>query len=193
MWMPTVGMSLYALALFHAGVMPEMMLRYGFILAGCTFFITALVPLMWIAFLVFTRQADNFYLDRPEQRKMPYLITTVAYGSWAYLLYATFHVPGYILCSVIGATIALAAVTLITSKWKISAHTTGIGGLLGGVLGYYFSTGNMESVTPIVVLMLLSLVVMYARLYLDKHTSGQVVAGWILGIGCTLIPVLLFG
>lgn len=193
MWMPTVGMLLYTSALFHAGIMPEMMMQYGLLLAGCTFFITAIVPLLWIAFLVFTHQADNFFLDRPEQRRLPYLITTVAYGSWAYLLYASFRVPGYILWAVIGATIALAAVTVITHWWKISAHTTGMGGLLGGVLGYCFCTGNMESVTPVVVLMLLSLIVMYARLYLDKHTPAQVVAGWILGIGCTFVPVWLFG
>ena len=29
---------------------------------------------------------------------------------------------------------------------------------------------------------------MYTRLYLQAHTSTQVVTGWLLGLVCTLLP-----
>ena len=85
---------------------------------------------------------------------------------------------------------ALLAVTLINHWWKISAHLTGIGGLLGGICSFalHYATLPMGLV---VIVLLVALILMYARLYLDAHTPLQVVAGFILGILCTFLPTLI--
>jgi membrane-associated phospholipid phosphatase len=75
-------------------------------------------------------------------------------------------------------------------KWKISAHLTGIGGLLGGVCSFalYYSTLPLGLVITILTA---SLILMYARLYLHAHTPLQVVCGLLLGILSTFIPNLI--
>ena len=90
----------------------------------------------------------------------------------------------------IGAIIALVVVTLTNLKWKISAHLTGIGGLLGGVCSFalYYSTLPLGLVITILAT---SLILMYARLYLHAHTPLQVVCGFLLGILSTFIPNLI--
>ena len=43
----------------------------------------------------------------------------------------------------------------------------------------------------IIGILLVSLLLMYARLYLNAHTPMQVVCGYILGLICTFIPNLI--
>jgi membrane-associated phospholipid phosphatase len=81
-------------------------------------------------------------------------------------------------------------VTITNLKWKISAHLTGIGWLLGGVCSFalYYSTLPLGLVITILTA---SLILMYARLYLHAHTPLQVVCGLLLGILSTFIPNLI--
>jgi len=37
----------------------------------------------------------------------------------------------------------------------------------------------------------LTLLLMYARLWLHAHTPTQVAIGWLLGLSCTFIPYLI--
>ena len=92
-----------------------------------------------------------------------------------------------------GATLTMGLILIINKKWKISAHLTGMGGFLGGVLSYYLSIGSIPSTGFLCALLGISLLLMYARLWLNAHSSGQVVAGWLMGIICTFVPnVILY-
>ena len=90
----------------------------------------------------------------------------------------------------IGASLALLAVTIINHWWKISAHLTALGGLLGGIcsISLYY---NVLPSSLIIGILIVSLLLMYARLYLNAHTPLQVVCGYILGIVCTFTPNLI--
>jgi membrane-associated phospholipid phosphatase len=98
--------------------------------------------------------------------------------------------PVFLLLVVIGAIIALLAVTMINRKWKISAHLTGIGGLLGGICSFALNYSVLPS-GLIMGVLALSLLLMYARLYLNAHTPMQVVCGFLLGLLSTFIPTLI--
>ena len=100
------------------------------------------------------------------------------------------HLPHIWLFIAIGATIALAIVMLINHWWKISAHLTGMGGLLGGICSMALFYTMLPSALIISVL-IISLLLMYARLYTNAHTPMQVVSGYLLGILCTFIPNLI--
>jgi membrane-associated phospholipid phosphatase len=100
------------------------------------------------------------------------------------------QLPIFLLLVALGAIAALLAVTIINRRWKISAHLTGIGGLLGGICSFALN----YSVLPlglIVGVLAISLMLMYARLYLNAHTPMQVVCGFLLGLLCTFIPTFI--
>ena len=114
----------------------------------------------------------------------------MAYGFWAYFVDKVLYLPTLILLIAIGAMIALVAVTVINHWWKISAHLTGIGGLLGGICSFALYYGHLP-ITLIIITLVWALILMYARLYLQAHTPLQVVCGLLLGLLCTFIPNLI--
>ena len=90
----------------------------------------------------------------------------------------------------IGATIAILLITIVNHWWKISAHLTAMGGLLGGICSIAL-TYSILPTTLIICTLVISLLLMYARLYVNAHTPLQVVCGYILGLIFTSIPTLI--
>ena len=52
----------------------------------------------------------------------------------------------------------------------------------------HYLMGNGGGIGLPVVLMVLALLLMYARIYLNAHTPLQVIAGFLLGLVLTLVP-----
>ena len=186
--MPTYGMALYFEALQR--MRPELPAAYCTIGIVGTILLTLLIPAGCIIFLWKTKRIDSLSIDDPKQRTSPYIYTIMAYGFWAYFVHQVLHLPILILLIAIGAMLALVAVTVINHWWKISAHLTGIGGLLGGICSFALYYGYTPIILIIITLMW-SLILMYARLYLQAHTALQVVCGLLLGLLCTFIPNLI--
>jgi membrane-associated phospholipid phosphatase len=90
----------------------------------------------------------------------------------------------------LGASISLLSVTIINHWWKISAHLTGIGGLLGGICSYGICYSTLPFY-PILIVLILALLLMYSRIHLRAHTPMQVVCGFLLGLLFTCIPNMI--
>lgn len=158
-------------------------------IAGTAFF-TFVIPGSIIFFLWKTKRIDSLHLDNPEQRTTPYVYTIIAYMFWIYFLISYVQLPLLLITISLCVIITLIAVTIINRTWKISAHLTGVGGLLGGICTYAFYAENVPYLLMFIVLMI-ALFLMYARLYLKAHTPLQVVGGFLLGLLCVLLPNLL--
>lgn len=187
LFMPTYGMALFC-AVFSQYVMLPAFYWWAVILS--TLLITCVIPLSAILLLRRRGAVSSLYIEKASERTTPYLYSILSFACWCVLLYKI-AVPAYLLASAVGATLALVAVTVINHWWKISAHLTGFGGLLGGIMSYYLATGALPAIWFGVTLLVVALLLMYARLYLNAHTSLQVVAGLLLGLLFTFIPNLL--
>jgi membrane-associated phospholipid phosphatase len=133
---------------------------------------------------------DSLQIEQADQRTTPYIYTIICYGFWAFFVRFTMQLPVVIFWIAIGAIIALIAVTIINHWWKISAHLTGLGGLIGGVCSFALCY-NLMPLSLIITMLIVALTLMFARLYLNAHTPMQVVAGFLLGLLCTFIPNLI--
>lgn len=188
MWMPLYGVILFCLA--ARKLLPILPASYmGMCIAG-TAVLTLIIPIILLVFLWRKGYIDSLHIDNAKQRTTPYIYTLICYGFWAYFVRVTVKMPTFMLLVAIGAMVALLAVTIINHWWKISAHLTGIGGLLGGIFSFALNYSTLPLMLIIIVL-LLSLLLMYARLYLQAHTPMQVVCGFLLGLLCTCIPTLI--
>lgn len=188
MLMPVYGMVLFCIAMHK--MMPVLPSIYiGMCMAG-TAFLTLIIPITLLLFMRHKGYIDSLHIDDAKQRTTPYVYTIICYGFWAYFLHVTIQLPTFMLLIAVGAIVALLAVTIINHWWKISAHLTGIGGLLGGICSFALNYSTLPLILIIIVL-LLSLFLMYARLYLKAHTPLQVVCGFLLGLLCTFIPTLI--
>ena len=186
--MPTYGMALFFGALQQ--IRPELSAAYSIIGMVGTILFTLLIPAGCIIFLWKTKRIDSLHIDNPKQRTSPYIYTIMAYVFWAYFVHQVLHLPILILLIAIGAILALVAVTVINHWWKISAHLTGVGGLLGGICSFSLYYGYLP-ITLIITTLMCALILMYARLYLNAHTPLQVVCGLLLGLLTTFIPNLV--
>jgi membrane-associated phospholipid phosphatase len=135
-------------------------------------------------------QIDSLQINDHRQRTTPYIYTLICYSFWAYFLHVTLQLPEFLLVVTIGAITALGAVAIINHWWKISAHLTGLGGLIGGVCSFALCY-NLMPLSLIITMLIVALTLMFARLYLNAHTPMQVVAGFLLGLLCTFIPNLI--
>lgn len=182
LFIPTLGVVLYSL--LYSRLTPAIPTAAYIYYCVLTFLITALIPLVGILILIRKKVVTDIYITDARERRIPYIITLSCFFIWCFLVVRYMHVLPAFRLSAVGATMALCIVNLINPYWKISAHLTGIGGLIGGFILYQPVIGC--------VLLGVALLLMYARLYLDAHTPLQVVCGWLLGLVMTFIPNLIY-
>lgn len=179
--MPTYGTALLLAALqkMYTNISP---IYIAVILTG-TFILTFVIPASIIFYLWKTNKIDSLHINNAKQRNIPYSYTIVSYIFWFIFVLLISQLPGSMTVICFGAFIALTATASINIKWKISAHLTGIGGLLGGISSFALFS-NYVPVALILLVLFIALILMYARLYLNAHTPLQVVAGFLLGLLC---------
>ena len=185
--MPTYGIVLFCMAFSQQIPLPA---AYWLVSCIGTFFMTALIPLSLMIFRRLRGEISDISISNASERTPIYVYTIICYAFWSYFLYKVIHAPFVSLIGV-GATIALAVVLFINTRWKISAHLTGLGGLLGGILAYVYNYTLPLPMVTISIILGIALALMFARLYLNAHTSLQVVTGFLLGIIMTFTPTYL--
>lgn len=186
-------MPLYGMLLFFTSTQTLLpLLPTAYIVIGIvgTMVLTLLIPIILLLYMWRKGYIDSLHMHDSKQRTTPYIYTLICYCFWAYFLHATLQLPIFMLLVAIGAIVALLIVTIINHWWKISAHLTGIGGLLGGICSFALNYSILP-IYLIIIVLLLSLLLMYARLYLNAHTPLQVVCGFLLGLISTSIPTLI--
>lgn len=188
LFMPTYGILIYCIAFSHL----QVTLPTAYWLVACigTFFMTALIPLSLMIVRRLRGDISDISISKASERTPIYLYTIICYAFWGYFLYKVIYSP--FLCVIgVSATISLALVLLINHRWKISAHLTGLGGLLGGILAYTYNYTLPLPIVAISIVLALALALMHARLYLNAHTPMQVIVGFLLGIIMTFTPIYL--
>lgn len=189
LFIPTYGMALFCYALMQLTPMP---LVWPLIAVIGTLILTCILPITAIWMLIRRGAVKDLQIEDAGERTMPYIYTIFGFGFWSYLMIHVLHAPLCIAYITIGATVAIGLIAIINRWWKISAHLTGLGGLIGGIMSYYLGIGMMPSWGLMSGLFLLSLALMYARTGLGAHTPAQVSAGWLLGITATFVPYCLY-
>ena len=189
MLMPLYGMILFCVSIQQ--LIPTISIKYLYICLIGTLILTLIIPVILLIFLWRKGYIDSLHIHDSKQRTTPYIYTLTCYSFWAYFLHVTMQLPMFLFIIAIGAVVALLAVTIINHWWKISAHLTGIGGLLGGICSFSLNYSIMP-IKCIMIVLVLALLLMYARLHLDAHSPLQVVCGFLLGLLCTFIPTFIF-
>ena len=156
---------------------------------------TFMVPSLVIYYLYRTGRLANMAMPERTDRKWPMLLTGLIYTGVTYLFAFRMNLLSDTspqLAVVLGAiTLSILLVAIISLYWKISAHTVGIGGVLGVVLTMMAKYGDTDLFVPLVGLLALSGLVATARLQLNAHTLAQVLAGW--GLGVVVSSLMVFG
>lgn len=141
------------------------------------FALTALVPVTFIAILIKRGKVSDVSISDPKQRTAPYCASTVCYLLGAAYMYAL-SAPAWLVAFFLGAATVSVLSMIITRRWKISAHTGGVGGL-AAVIYWLGLNGFIEHGPLVWISIAIALVgaMAWARLYLNHHTLLQTAAG----------------
>ena len=139
------------------------------------YFLVAIpVPVAYVMWLVKSGRVSDFHLPNRRDRTGPFLVSIAAALGAAALLYK-FGAPAIFLAPVVMALVQTGALFLITLAWQISIHTATTTALVTFAV---LALGSGASVLAFLVPL-----VMWARIYLGRHTPAQAVAGCLLGCG----------
>ena len=183
-WMPTYAVLMLLFICFSD--LPTIFITWTSI---GTFILTGLIPLL-ISILYVRNTSDSLEMTDRNSRIAPYIYTTICYAFWCYFLSNALHMPSFVMAPAIGATIVLTLITIITIWWKISAHMTCMGGLIGSILGVCYNL-NIISVALLITIFFIAVWLAWSRTYMKAHTPEELACGFLLGIICTYIPSLI--
>lgn len=142
---------------------------------------TGMIPLIAIFLLTRIGKVTDIGLNDRRERTLPYLITLACYiGCTGYLV--TVHSPSWLTMFMAGGAAALVITMIVNFWWKISAHAAGMGGLVALMIHIAARSLNVWEIQWVAMsVIVVAGLVCSCRLILQRHTLGQLAAGFTLG------------
>tara|TARA_B100000513_G_C11881598_1_gene179462 strand:+ start:459 stop:1064 length:606 start_codon:yes stop_codon:yes gene_type:complete len=157
---------------------------------GILLVFTIILPILTSVLFKLFGLIDSLYMKTTKERRLPFLLTLIWYYMGIQLL-TRIYVPQSFLLLMIGATSIVGVALVITSRWKISIHMLGIGGVIGAIIGISQRFQFDHSIL-LIALILFAGLIGYSRLKTNSHNFRQVYAGFIVGIAVEWICVMNF-
>lgn len=136
------------------------------------FLVAVPLPVAYVLWLLKTGRVNDFHLPNRRDRAVPFMVA-IAGALCAAGLLAYLGAPPVFLAPVLTALTLTMALFFVTLGWQISIHAATTAGLVTFAV-LTFGSGA-------IVLTLLVPLVIWARMYLGRHTLVQSLAGAILG------------
>jgi membrane-associated phospholipid phosphatase len=148
------------------------------------FFFCAVVPALALMYLKNRGIISTLEVDERKERVIPILImfasTLGLYILFQYLP-ENIQIPKYIFSYPLAGVVATAVFFFLTLWKKVSLHAGGVG-IMTGFLIAYVSEQSEFQFWIIGAAIIVSGLVMSARVYLGKHTLLEVTIGWFTGL-----------
>ena len=183
-YLPIVGL----LSLFFLSYLSLMPLGYKLQVLTLVYFFTILLPTVLIHLYRKYNGWNLIELGHKERRMVPYVISILCYFFCVYIM-DMLHIPHF-MGTIVSAALAIQIVcALVNVWWKISTHTSAI----GGVAGALFVFGELFAFNPIwwlCLVFILAGMLGTSGMILRQHSLAQVVAGFLVGLVCSVLGLL---
>ena len=142
----------------------------------------SILPMAIILYWARKLNADGDISNR-QDRFTPLIVGVVSYFI-GFLVSLTLNIDNFLTLLLLCYSINTFIVMLITLKWKISIHTTGLSGPVAALILLLGPVGALFGILyPILI---------WSRVTLKKHTMAQAIAGGVQGFFLTVIEIYLF-
>lgn len=175
--MPVYGIVLVFMLTVYSYVPMGIKLGFTLIVAG----VTIILPMLTVLLLKHLGMVSEIGLNNQKERTIPYLITILCMGGTAVFL-AMKGFPLWVVMFYAGGALAGLIEAIINNWWKISAHAAGVAGLVAMLVRMsHTPMVNPDVLTWLIVAVACAGLTGSARLWLGRHTLGQVLAGYAVG------------
>lgn len=140
------------------------------------------VPSISLWYMIRKGALSGIELEKREERTMPYLLVIVYYGIFYYVIWNFEPVISPLIYSMYFAIICTLILALIINYfWKISVHLLALGGLTGALAALPKFHNEIDTLIPLILVILISGAVGFARFVLKAHSLRQIYLGYLLG------------
>lgn len=155
--------------------------------------ITCVLPMIAIGTLHHYGVIRDKRLENAQERTLPYAFAVLCYLGAAIYLH-NIHSPQWFVMFPVGGMVACLIVLVVNRWWKISAHATGIGGVVALLMQIHLQgLSAFDLFWVVVIAILLAGILGTSRLLLKRHTVLQVLVGFAVGYACVCLTMRLFG
>ncbi|ALO15562.1 hypothetical protein L21SP5_01923 [Salinivirga cyanobacteriivorans] len=185
--MPTLGLFVIFSSSYYMSMMPQKGQDVTYLIV---FVSTFLLPVIMMSLFLLRKVIKSFEMTQTQERFVPFLVTAIFYFFSFFTLHRL-NAPGFISSYIFGAFVIVFFISIITVKWKISAHAAGLGGMIGMILALsdlYHAHNPHFFIQAIVAAGLVGT----ARLFLGAHTIKQIAGGFALGFVVMLTTIYLY-
>lgn len=173
------------LALFLFSFLRIMPVQYKLIVLGIVYCFTILMPTITIFLFCKINGFARPELRERKKRFVPILLTVISYVS-CLLMMRKLNIPWYMTGIILTSVIVSVICFVVNLKWKLSEHMAGMGAVIGGLVSFSALFGY-NPVWWLCLFILIAGVLGSARIALGHHTLGEVMAGFFVGLVCTLM------
>lgn len=153
--------------------------------------INTALPMLLILLLKFFGIVKDPGLNSRTERFIPYAISIVAFGLTAWFL-ASRGAPIWFVMFFAGGAVAGLVNLAINFRWKISAHAAGAAGVLALLVRIaHEGLPIAGAFTWLVIWTALTGLLGSARIYQDRHTLAQVLAGYAVGFAGVYLMMMI--
>ena len=142
----------------------------------------SILPMAIIVYWAKKLNTDGDISNR-QDRFVPLVVGIISYFI-GFIVSFVLGVDNFLTSLLLCYSINTGVVLLITFKWKISIHTTGLSGPVGALI---LLLGPIGAVFGIIYPMLI-----WSRVILNKHTLAQAITGGVQGFFLTIFEMYLF-
>lgn len=158
---------------------------YKVYVLGIVYCFTILMPTVSIFLFRKINGIARHELGQRNKRYIPILLTILSY-IFCWLMMRRLNLPPYMVGIIFSALLVSVICMIANLKWKLSEHMAGAGGVIGGLVAF----SELFSYNPVgwlCIFILIAGVLGSARIVLRHHTLGEVLAGFVVGLVCTLL------
>jgi len=142
----------------------------------------SILPMVIILFWAKRLGTDTDISNRTD-RFIPMIIGIISYFI-GFLICLLLKLDNFLTILLLCYALNTGIVLIITTKWKISVHTTGLSGPVGALILLIGPFGALFGI--------LYPVLIFSRVLLNKHTLAQAICGAVQGFFLTVIEIYLF-
>lgn len=191
--MPTY---LFALLFYYAPIIVRPGVSNAGYLLIAIFLTTFLIPLVYVTVSRFLVIRANYLalisMPTRQERVLPFFFISIFYLIVTFLFVYKFD-ASQVLSIILAATTSIIIMVSITTLFmKVSAYGASSFGLIGFIIGLGVKYPQAFLVLPLVGFLILSGLVMSARLYMGSHKPTDILIGCVIGLAISLSSVLIF-
>jgi hypothetical protein len=173
------------LALFLFSYLRIMPVQYKLIVMSIVFSFTVVIPALTIYLFCSIRGLAWYGSGDRKRHFMPCLLTIISY-IFCLLMMHRLNIPWYMNGIILASLLAMIVFLLVNLKWKLSEHSGGAGGVIGGFVSFSALFGY-NPVLWLCIFILAAGTLGSARIILGHHKLDEVLLGFAVGLICSLL------